>query len=63
MSKEEIIEMFDKLENDIAILQQMVGFKNKILELVDVEDEEAREKLSTEFDALEDQLQIMEIFG
>ena len=63
MSKEEIIEMFDKLEADIVALQQMASFKNRILELVDIEDEEAREKLLTEFDALEDQLQIVEMLG
>ena len=61
MAKEEVNEMFDSLEKDIEILQKIVGFRSKILEMIDSGTIEERERIQAEYDELEKQLTIVEL--
>lgn len=62
MNKEEIIKMFNDLEADIKLLQQMLGLKDKILQLAEEGNEEEQDKfLEEEWDTLENQLKVIEL--
>ena len=61
-NKEEIIKMFNDLEADIKLLQQMFGLKDKILQLAEEDNKEKQEQfLEEEWDTLENQLKVIEL--
>ena len=62
LTKAEIIEEFDNLEKDIEILKQMVEMKDYIIGLVESGDEAEKDKAQAEFDALDEQLKIVQLF-
>ena len=62
MSREEILEMFNKLEADIQTLQKMIALKDRALELVENGTREEKDQFIEEWDMLEGSLVTVELF-
>ena len=61
--KEEMITSFDNLEHDIKVLQQMVSYRDKVLDLYDNGTPDEKDKFMEEWDALERSLVTVELLG
>ena len=62
MSREEILDMFNKLEADIQTLQKMIALKDRALELVENGTREEKDQFIEEWDVLEGSLVTVELF-